>query len=876
MNNNNNNDLMNRHSNRALRDEEKANEFKVNNLTKASIESFTASIKGHIQADLEGKGKLDNSKKILKFMYLGKEEEVAFITLKTILSYMIHDKKDAIPLHAICKGIGKSIINSRSLKMLKEQHASLESYIEREYRKASESSRAKAKIRSAMNLIEKTYEDEMLDEGDTATILGARLISLLVNSIDLIEIIRLDNKRRTPEGRLYSEYSAGSYLIRFTYEAKLSLIDLEGYAEDIIKPIVLPLKQKPYKVSSLFNFEADLVGDGRPKSLIKMPRKRGHPREFKKVMEETDISPFMKAHALIEGTEWKINNEVVSVIKYIFENNLVDTTISRFKGEAWEFHPKLIGGLPRRYSVDSDQLLVKSSIGRTYINSKGRERFEEGESKSIRKYNKIKNDIIAFNEANMNQALSLKAQLKVCEEFKDDIIYFTYQYDSRGRIYPVQGSLNPQADSVGKAMLKFNDSRPLTESGHYWAKIHGANCYGLDKEEFEDRIKWTEDNLEDIKRVGISPLLYLDKWMSADDPFGYLAFCIEYSKVLKNPSAPFEIPISLDCTCSGLQIYAGLLRDREGALAVNVIGNKRSDVYGKVAEEANKMLYSGEYERMKEHTNANGETQSFDYKPIADSLKGKITRKETKRNTMTQPYSVTLKGMQNQLREIFTEYEDLGNRFWIGEVWQVSNLLSSVNQGAINRVVKGASRGQEFIKQITEEVGRRKNKGLIWTTPVGFRVYQKNVKSKSAVIDTWMFTPSRGNQRIRMSVFKKTLLLNKFSQKNSVAPNVIHSFDSALLLDTVMRCGLKGVRSFRLVHDDYGTHANDTEVLNSCLRESYVEMFSGDVLFEWAVEVMTNAGFSHEEMIEVFSRLDDPMINTLDLKEVLESKYIIS
>lgn len=851
----------------------KNSDYQVDVLTRASISSFSKLLKSHLE-----EAGTDLPKKILRSLYHTKEEELAFMVLRIAIGMTIASdsaSRGFIPLNHLSRAIGKSIINSKTLQTLEREEGALNAYIDRQYYKAKESLRLKAKLRSATNVIKEAQELEMIDEGNNAIAVGIRLVSILIESIDMFELVRLDNRRRTPEGVILSDFKPGTYLVRFTYEARLALIDLDYKVSDLLKPTVKPLRKLPEPVLKVIDPEADLVVEGRPKSLIKMPRRKGHPKEFKAVIENMDISKFIGVHRALECTPWKINNRVKDVVKYIFEENLLDDSISMFSNTSYSFNPMCLGGLPRRHSIEIDDILDKKQLGKTFLTSNNKLLFESSEVEAINLFNAIKNDMIVFNEANLNKALSLKSQLSLADEYKDDTFYFTYQYDNRGRIYPVQGTLNPQSDSVGKALLLFAKGEPLTETGWRYAKIHGANCWGLDKELIEDKIAWIDEHEGFIKRVASDPILTIDQWISCDDPFNFLAFCFEYSSALKDPKYPYALACALDATCSGIQIYSGLLRDRKGAEAVNVIGDKRSDIYKEVANVANRMLYAEDYTRMKTHTNASGVEDVFDYKPIADSFKGKIDRSLTKRNTMTQPYSVTLIGMQNQIREILDELEAKGKKFWVGDNWQASNLISQVNLQAIDEVVQGARRGQEFIKAICK-FASDKNKGLLWTTPMGFKVYQKNVKAKKVQFDTIIWTPNKGNQRVQLKMFKRIGKVNGASQQNSSAPNVIHSYDTTLLHFTVLKCLSRGVESFSMIHDSYGVHPNYGEVLDTTIRESYIEIFSEDCLINWAIEVLCNAGYTYEAIGKIFLEIENPMIDTLDLQEVMKSKYIFS
>jgi DNA-directed RNA polymerase len=98
---------------------------------------------------------------------------------------------------------------------------------------------------------------------------------------------------------------------------------------------------------------------------------------------------------------------------------------------------------------------------------------------------------------------------------------------------------------------------------------------------------------------------------------------------------------------------------------------------------------------------------------------------------------------------------------------------------------------------------------------------------------------------------------------SSIAPNFIHQLDAVLMYRTVERCIEQGVDNFWLIHDSYGVSPNDAETLSTQVREAYIELFSEPILKNWTEEI----GLEYD---------DDVMINTLDLNEVRDSKYIFS
>lgn len=113
-------------------------------------------------------------------------------------------------------------------------------------------------------------------------------------------------------------------------------------------------------------------------------------------------------------------------------------------------------------------------------------------------------------------------------------------------------------------MKKFSDYK--------WLYIDIANQYGLGKENWDVRIKWTQDHLDKLewhKRKAKKPYLY-EKAVNA----------------LRDAQRGAEIThcMGLDSTSSGLQLMAALSGCYKTGVATNCIGEDRMDPYSTIAE----------------------------------------------------------------------------------------------------------------------------------------------------------------------------------------------------------------------------------------------------------------------------------------------------
>lgn len=141
-----------------------------------------------------------------------------------------------------------------------------------------------------------------------------------------------------------------------------------------------------------------------------------------------------------------------------------------------------------------------------------------------------------------------------------------------------------------------------TFTGKQYLKIDVANNFGLDKEDWDVRIKWFDDN-----EANLDGLI-----KQAEEPALYYAGVQAWKKACKGQSSGY--PISLDATSSGIQLLAALTGDRKAASICNVIDTgHREDAYTS--------LYTTMLERVGEAA--------------------KITRKDTKNAIMTAFYAST-------------------------------------------------------------------------------------------------------------------------------------------------------------------------------------------------------------------------------------------
>lgn len=481
-------------------------------------------------------------------------------------------------------------------------------------------------------------------------------------------------------------------------------------------------------------------------------------------------------------------------------------------------------------------------------------------------------------------------QLEIARAVVNETLYFPHNLDFRGRAYPIPPYLNHMGADNVRGLLVFAKGKKLGKEGLRWLKIHLATVSGNDKVSLSDRVKFAEDNIENIRDSVANPLGGKRWWLKAEDAWQTLAACYELTAALDSPN-PEEfvshIPVQQDGTCNGLQHYAALGGDEIGARQVNLEpGDKPADVYTAVAEavkeEVRKDALAGD--------------------KIAMVLDGRITRKCVKQPVMTNVYGVTFYGAKEQVRRqletIFPEvgrfdevnhsnmslyiakkiFKSLGEMFrgaqaiqnWLGVC--ADRIAMALTPEQVDRVC-GAG-GEAYLERITSEnnmtrtASYRMNKtsaskgkkgassgdgAVAESAPRGaknsMQRESKDIKRdmkalfRSTVVWTTplrlpVVQPYRKTRTTEIKTNLQTVALqepqvwdpvSKRKQLQAFPPNFIHSLDATHMLLCALKSTEDGM-TFASIHDSFWTHAGDVDKLSVLLRDAFVEMHKEDII----------------------------------------------
>ena len=532
-----------------------------------------------------------------------------------------------------------------------------------------------------------------------------------------------------------------------------------------------------------------------------------------------DLSRHMQAVNKLQATGWQINPQTRHFFNWALENNI--TTIIGLPAAQPYIFPTAPNCPKENPTKAQQEALTQWKRETARLHTKERKRHAD--------------------------AMALWRISTMADEYRHyDNFYFVYTTDFRGRIYPVTSGLSPQGADYSKGLLRFSEGKELGEEGAYWFTVHGANLLGYDKDTYDGRVQYImqPERLDSIRRVR-SNLCSIEtaKFIAnADKPLQFLAWCLEFSEYLDvGYSYKSHLPVGLDGSCNGLQNFSAILRDEVGGLATNVLPSDRpNDIYGEVARVAVAKLHAC----------------SAEDKPVADKLlRLGITRKTTKRSVMTLPYGLTKHSSAQYIGDWLHEYHETAYPNFT-ELNTAKNLLNGVVWDSIGEVVKAAREGMDWLQEVAKLAGKE-DTPLVWTSPSGFRVYQRDCKSKVRRVRSALDGVKA------YSVREYTDQIDRNALKNGSAPNYIHSMDAAHLVLTVLESN--GIDSWQMIHDDFGCHACDIPELHRSIRSAFYKMYDG---------VDRLATFADEIHNQLDSDLPDrPQMGNMQIKEVLESEY---
>ena len=675
--------------------------------------------------------------------------------------------------------------------------------------------------------------------------LGVWCINLVVVATGLVDIT---TKRAFERGKVVTKKRI------VAPQETLDWLAQRHEAMQLLWPVAFPMVEQPLA------WGPGVTGGYRHALKGKYPLIRGLSRSQQRQTATIPMPKVYEAINAIQNTAWTINREVADVFTEVVQRGGGVAGVPVVVEEEMPMRPVERDDFERQRKIDrrakrlGEPIAERSAEFLTYLRTWKEWKTKAGQAKD-------RNHTVKYDRTAM---LLVQSTMDLYRE--DPALYFVYNVDFRGRVYPVAGTLlSPQGNDMAKGLLTFANPRELGGEGRRYLAQHGASC--LDTHggvkfatlTIKDRVQWIEEHSAMLCQVAQDPMG--TRWWSAapkdggaESPFCFLAFCIEWHRMIQweragHHSDTFRssLPCAQDGSCNGIQHFSAMLRDAVGGHAVNLTPQPLpQDIYRQVMLETLRLLEvtAGDpalhadttrichmRARQRKTVTRTRVTPGEGALAMLWLTSGLVTRKLVKRPVMTYPYGSRAFGFAQQLQQYVqhmgVDGEDSTRQYAAAQAHFGPTLkpamqyLAGVIMQSLESTVVAASAAMRWLKdsaRLVASAGQR----VTWTVPgTGFVVTQHYMVTKERQVDTMLL-----GRIYKPVIHSATEVPNATKQANAVAPNVVHSLDAAALMLTVRMASIDGIESFAMIHDSYGAPAGDCAVLARCTRMAFVNLYT--------------------------------------------------
>ncbi len=673
-------------------------------------------------------------------------KKAAYLTLHIVLSECM-SQPDGVRLGALGYEVGRSVIADQNWDKLKKSHRDIAKEAER---------RIKNLNPKWVNMWKNRTMGRIDHERTVTSHLGYRLVWDLLSSA----VIERDGVAKAAF-ITEKDWKDGKpvHMIRLS-ETTLDIIEEGHLARESMRPRYLPMVVKPYPWQ-----------DGAQGGYVRIrtPFISKPTSEQKKALAKADLTNIYKGLNALASPEWRTNERIEQIQMQVFDAGGGIAGIPA-RGEP----PKP----PRPADMDTNEAARKA----------WKKEAVEWYKEKIR----LSADRLGFHQ-----------MMTVSSTIGKRGMYFPHQLDFRSRAYPIPQFLNHQGNDLQRSMLEFARPVPLGSKGRWWLRVHAANCYGVDKVPFDERVKWVEDHVDDIERSVGDPMSTVEWWGAAEKPWQFLAACI----ALTDDEAACHLPRQVDGTANGLQHYAALTRDRHLAGMVNLLpADRPANFYGRIGDLVAPVVKA----------DPSPEARLI----VALVEAGKTTwRKLVKQPSMTRAaYGATNYGASEQQRNVLSDAGLTGE-----PLYKCSYFLSKITLAALANECHKVEETMAWFKRnakIVVEEGYH----LTWTTPIGFPAVQPYANWTLMKVST-----AFGEVYLRDEGKQPEVWVGK--QVSAFAPNFIHSLDASHMFAKAIACDEAGIE-YAAVHDNDWTHFGNAAESDYINRRTFADQYKESLLHE--------------------------------------------
>ena len=503
----------------------------------------------------------------------------------------------------------------------------------------------------------------------------------------------------------------------------------------------------------------------------------------------------------LQSTAWRVDSRTLEVAEHLNEKRI---RVGKFR--VCTFDKPVKGNAPQ-HVLEDDELFKEWKSHQSYLH----ELYQEETKKAGR----------------------TREALLMAKEYQFKTFFHSWSCDWRGRFYTQQPWLTPLSTDFERSLLKFRDGCKIDDDALYWCKAAIAAAYCGTSISFNERIRWTDDNQELIKRIAAEPLSTINEWEAAKEPWQFLQLCFEWNDVVVTKKEKFwKVPIGVDSTASGLQLLSAMRRDSVGMKYANLLPPETDDsppldAYTKVLEVAKEIAASSSEDS---HL-----LPYLEYRSVG------------KPALMLSVYGGSFYSISQDIKSALADEK----------VYPDSKSLSRLTKLILNaskQVFPAAYEALEWLKNLAKSAHKNDSESLMWGTPTKDIIHC--IKNSIDTIDVYFSF----NGKISVGDFE-TDKPDLKKQVSSFAPSVIHSYDAALLKEAFSNWQ----HPITVIHDCIRVLPSDMDRAMDRVRDGFTSIVSGDALGSLADDL----GVS-EEQLPRLAQLDG------DLSAVLKSVYMFN
>nr|pir DNA-directed RNA polymerase (EC 2.7.7.6) - Podospora anserina mitochondrion plasmid pAL2-1 [Podospora anserina] len=664
-----------------------------------------------------------------------------------------------------------------------------------------------------------SFHTKKLDKSNSTSDMAFGMGKVLVENFYYNEFIKIKNKLSKEEQKCY-------YLSNWKKDNK----DMVEKTEDNMFQFLLGQKMSNLtKDTDLLDMETVTMAY-REKSIVWKPTKK-----ILKVLPE-DGTLFVlpkKMPMMVKPKPYttRVNGGYLSNDLYMNENIVKEKWNLRDNTQILHFNQMfdLVNNLSSMgYKINTDVLDFIETYGSDYFKNELMDpRYSHPLTKKSKLTKKEKMELDSFlaKKETQENMLGLAEMFRNIPEF-----FMPVNADFRGRVYCTPEYLNYQSTDLAKSLLLFSKPGRMYKKDYIalsYLKMYGGSSFGLDKLSANDRIKWVDKNLNNMKNYRNGKLI-----KEAKNKFLFLAFCIEYNRYLNcldnHDVSWFDtyLPIQMDATCNGFQHLSLLSLDSNLSKELNLSESTWDDV----PKDFYTFLVVCFIDYLKTETLENKNLTPKESESYNRLINMKIIREIIKKGIMTMPYNVSNFSTINYMREGF-ELEDNSLEWYIYKnepSMRLKSLDFTVLGKGLRKVLHEKFHKLDTLTKYLDQVARvctLLEIPIMWTLPTGLVVRQSYMMRDEVRMKPF----NHSNKKFSMKVLNKTQF-NNSKQITAFMPNLVHSLDAAsltLLLDFYFKESID-VKNIYTIHDCFAVPANKMECTISLLKLTYIKLYSDD------------------------------------------------